>query len=225
MYLIIKRISSSFLIVILLVTHISYSSQSSHKKKCPNFDQGLPSVINRNFFMPIRTETYKGAASVSSILPIEIGFKRNCDSNDSNVINPSNQQNSYKKFTDKLLKIQWKLQYHKSFSCIRIELDLGSNLTQFRDAFNFKYYMFSYREFAKQNIHLNRNLIVDRKNTLVLNQIEPVPYIICITFYATDDQDYRMYLKIFMINKLIKIEQLDAYTDSNGIVQATSYLI
>ena len=151
--------------------------------------------------MPIRTETYKGAASVSSILPIEIGFKRNCDSNDSNVINPSNQQNPYKKFTDKLLKIQWKFQYHKYFSCIRIELDLGSNLTQFRDAFNFKYYMFSYREFAKQNIHLNRNLIDDRRNTLVLNQIEPVPYIICVTFYATDDQDYRMYLKIFIINK------------------------
>jgi hypothetical protein len=52
--------------------------------------------------------------------------------------------------------------------------------------------MFSFREFTKKNVHLKRQQVVDRVNSLTIHRVNIRPYVICVSFFKrnkTDEQD------------------------------------
>ena len=145
-----------FFIFLLSLSIINHVLSTSDKYSCSKMDPHINSIRRTQTFMPVENGGFKTLASINSVEPLKSEFQNNCQ-----ITNETDQIDD---FNNKLVQLNWRVQYQKSSSCIRVELDLGKNLTKLNRNFNFNYYMFSYRKFSEANIYLNRKEKKTRMN-------------------------------------------------------------
>jgi hypothetical protein len=157
-----------FFQIIILVKMIESSSNRviSHIDGCTKFDPHLFSIKKTYVLRHYRDNVISLPAPTSSMF--------------NNLLENCNQTENESEFPD--FKVNLRIQYHYAYSCIRIELDLGMNFTRLSNDFKFNYYMFSYREFTMPIFNLNQNPLNESINTLIINKINPTPYVVCLTF-------------------------------------------
>lgn len=167
-----NKLFSIFLLFLLIIDNVL---STSDKHSCSKMDPHINSIRRTQTFMPVEIGGFKTLASINSVEPLISEFQNNCQ-----ITNETDQIDD---FNNKLVQLNWHVQYQKSSSCIRVELDFGKNLTKLNSNFNFNYYMFSYRKFSEANIYLNRNPINESVNTLIINKAHADPYVVCVTFF------------------------------------------
>jgi len=146
----------------------------AHKFGCSKFDPDLNSITEKQEFMLIQADGVSTLASTDSVYD---KFRAQCS-------NQAAEEPNFKTFSKQVASVTWRFQYMESHSCIRVELDLGRNITAFKNVFNYNYYMFSYRELSHRNKFDKRHPIVNSVNVLTLNKVHARPYIVCVTFYS-----------------------------------------
>jgi hypothetical protein len=156
------------------------SNHVPHKDGCLKFDPKLNSITLKRQFISVQRNI------VSSINSYKIydKYKEQCSSQVENLT-LSSENAQFNEFSSKLTELSWTFQFIDSLKCIRVELDLGNISSNFKKNFDYDYYMFSYREFAKENIYFKRHPIKDSINSLIINKVNLTkPYIVCVTFYT-----------------------------------------
>jgi hypothetical protein len=169
-----NKLFEGFFIFLFFVLINNVSSSSHSKYDCLKIDPHINSIYRTHKFLPIKNGEMKTLTSSESVKSLKSKLENTCQ-----------QENNTKQINDfdnNLVELNWRVQYQKTSHCIRVELDFGKNLTKLNSNFNFNYYMFSYREFTKPNIYLNRNPLNESVNNLIINKAHTNSYVICVTF-------------------------------------------
>ncbi len=154
-------------LTVLLIIRVESSSNKavSFPNGCAKFNNDLPS-IKKTYVL--REYDYN-ANLLTPIISVPNNILDDCNQTKNELTYPG-------------FEFNLRIQYHHTYSCIRIELDLGANFSRLTNDLGFNYYMFSYRELTMPFYFLNQNPLNESVNTLIINKLSLTPYIICLTF-------------------------------------------